>query len=473
MLASPQELLAEFERRIEQRKFYRYKPYPWQAEFHAAGASNPERMLMAANRVGKTRSAAFEVAAHLTGKYPSWWTGRRFDKPTLVWCGSVTNESSRDIVQRELLGDPPESFTGMVPGDCVVGKPTYRQAGVSNVVDAFRVRHVSGGISTCVLKTYEQGWRKWQGVACEVVWLDEEPKSDQEDQAKIFTEALTRTLTAKGVLLVTFTPLLGKTELVMHFMEPKTTGIYLKTATWDEAPHLEEGEKQRLKASYPVHEADARTKGIPMMGEGAVFPISEDSITCDAFETPPYWAQICGVDFGIAVDHPFAYSKLAHDRDNDVVYVTDCFKVSGQTPVYHAAAIRERGDWIPVSWPHDGLGTEKGTGEEIRQQYLKYRVNLLSKNATYDDDRGNHVEPGIIDMYERMRTGRWKVFRHLHPWLEEFRRYHRKDGKIVKIFDDAISSSRYALMMLRYAAPRMTLGAPPARPKAPRLRNFG
>ena len=61
-----------------------YSPYPWQLEFHERGIDNPERMLMAANRVGKTVSAACEVSYHLTGDYPKWWTGKRFDRPTLV-----------------------------------------------------------------------------------------------------------------------------------------------------------------------------------------------------------------------------------------------------------------------------------------------------------------------------------------------------------------------------------------------------
>ena len=52
------------------------------------------------------------------------------------------------------------------------------------------------------------------------------------------------------------------------------------------------------------------------------------------------------------------------------------------------------------------------------------------------------VEAGLMDMLTRMQTGRFKVFRHLNDWFEEFRIYHRKDGKVVKEGDDLIS---YAL----------------------------
>jgi hypothetical protein len=50
-----------------------------------------------------------------------------------------------------------------------------------------------------------------------------------------------------------------------------------------------------------------------------------------------------------------------------------------------------------------------------------------------------------------MQTGRLKVFRHLADWLEEFRLYHRKDGRIVALRDDLLSATRYALMCLRFA----------------------
>jgi len=72
--------------------------YSWQQEWHNAGAEFPERMLMAANQVGKTRTAGAETAIHATGLYPPWWKGRVFDHPVDWWCGSVTNESSKDII---------------------------------------------------------------------------------------------------------------------------------------------------------------------------------------------------------------------------------------------------------------------------------------------------------------------------------------------------------------------------------------
>lgn len=431
---------------------------PWQVEFHAAGIDNQERMLMAANRVGKTMSAACEMTYHLTGDYPEWWKGKRFDGPILAWTGSPTNETSKDIVQTELLGGLGESLgTGWIPKAKIAGRPTTRQAGVKNVIDSFQVRHKLGGLSLCVLKTYEQGWQKWQGTAPHVVWLDEEP-----DDYKIFSEAQTRILTSHGIVFVTFTPLSGVTELVDHFRNGGD-GIYLKGATWDDAPHLSQEDKDRLAASYRDHERDARTKGVPMMGEGAIFPISDEKIKCEPFEIPKHFARLKGCDFGY--EHAGAGSEIAWDRGQDIIYVVDCYKERRQLAPYHAAWFNKSNRWIPVSWPHDGMNTAKGSiGEKVKEAYVNHGVNMLPKSARYPKATGQDKEKGgsqdqwpIIDeMRERMMTGRLKVFSHLAPWFEEKRSYHIRmsnAGKveIVARNDDILKSTMYAIMMKRYA----------------------
>jgi phage terminase large subunit-like protein len=465
------ELTKLFLQSVKLNKIATYRPYHWQAEFHEAGSLNAERMLMAANRVGKTASAAAEVSYHLTGDYPEWWVGRKFDQPVLAWTGSPTNETSKDIVQTELIGDLGESMgTGWVPRGKLVGKPTTRQAGVKNVVDSFKVRHRSGGVSTCVLKTYEQGWQKWQGTAPHVVWLDEEP-----DDYKIFSEAQTRILTSKGIVLVTFTPLSGVTELVDHFMKGGN-GIYLRGATWDDAPHLSKDDKDRLAASYRDHEREARTKGVPMMGEGAVFPVSDEKIKIDPIQVPGHWARIKGCDFGI--DHPAAGVEIAWDRDQDVIYVIDCYRKKDEFAAYHAAWFNKSNKFIPVAWPHDGMNREKQGGKTLAQHYRDHGVNMLSKSARYpkapgeETDKGGPqpVEPIVDEVLERMALGKFKVFSTLSEWFEEKRSYHRKDGKIVDRRDDILKATFYAVMMKRYAvAPDSFVGrrhGMPARPIA-------
>lgn len=459
-LAKLELLLAKFHRQVAGQRLITYAPYPWQKEFHAAGAHNPERMLMAANRVGKTMCAAVEVSYHMTGDYPEWWEGKRFTKPVLVWTGSPTNETSKDIVQTELLGGLGEKLgTGWIPRARLVGQPTTRQAGVKSVVDTFQVRHSSGGLSSAVLKTYEQGWQKWQGTAPHVVWDDEEP-----DDYMIYVESQTRILTSNGILLVTFTPLRGRTKLVEHFQAGKP-GTYMRGATWDDAPHIESKAKADLLARYPDYQRDARTRGIPMMGEGAIFPVHDDLIRVDPFKIPDHFARIKSIDFGI--NHPGAGVEAAWDRDLDVWHVIDCYKKANETAPYHAAWLNKGDRRIPVAWPHDGMNREKSGGKTLADHYREHGVNMLSKSARYPkvpgdtSDKGGPqpVEPIVDELLERMMTGRFKVFSHLAPFFDEKNSYHRENGVIVARNDDIIKAVGYGLMMRRYAIAPDSYGA--------------
>lgn len=218
--------------------------------------------------------------------------------------------------------------------------------------------------------------------------------------------------------------------------------------TIDDAEHYTPEQRQAIIDSYPPHEREARIKGIPSMGSGRVFPVSEEQIVCEPREIPGHWPQIVGIDFGW--DHPFAAMRLAWDRDNDRVYVISEYAQRETTPVIHAASVKPWGAWIPVAWPHDGLQHDKGSGESLAKQYEAQGLNLLDEKATFEDG-GNGVEAGVMDMLDRMQTGRWKVFSTCGGWLQEFRLYHRIDGLIVKERDDRISASRYGLMMLRFA----------------------
>lgn len=203
-----------------------------------------------------------------------------------------------------------------------------------------------------------------------------------------------------------------------------------------------------ITAGYPAHERDARARGIPQLGSGAVFPVEQALYKCAPFKIPPHFRQINGLDFGW--DHPFASTRCAYDADNDVFYVCAEYRQREQTPIIHAAAIKPWGVWIPCAWPPDGLQHEKGAGKALAPQYREQGLNLLEEWATFEDG-GVSVEAGVMDILDRMKTGRWKVFETCGAWLEEASYYHRKEGQIVKERDDLISASRYALMMRRFA----------------------
>lgn len=220
------------------------------------------------------------------------------------------------------------------------------------------------------------------------------------------------------------------------------------TMTIDDAGHYSPEQRAAIIASYLPHEREARAKGIPVLGSGRIFPVPEDDIKCDAFEIPRHFVQIGGIDFGW--DHPTAAICLAWDRDQDVVYVTKAHRLKEATPVIHAAALRPWGDWLPWAWPHDGLQHDKGSGEQLMAQYKAQGLGMLHERATFDDG-SNGVEAGLMLMLDMMQSGRFKVFSHLNDWFDEYRLYHRKDGKVVKEYDDLMSATRYALMMRRFA----------------------
>ena len=187
--------------------------YAKHLEFFAAGNNHRERCFLAANRIGKTEGVgAFECTVHLTGRYPRWWLGRRFNGPIVAWAAGKDNLTTRDIIQKALLGQQ-EVGTGMIPADTIVR--TTSRAGIGNAIESIFVRHVSGGISEIGLKSYEQGSESFQGTARHIVWLDEEPSLD------IYAEALLRTMTVDGMVICTFTPLLGMSDVVRYFLDIK------------------------------------------------------------------------------------------------------------------------------------------------------------------------------------------------------------------------------------------------------------
>lgn len=446
-------LLEEKKRRVEGNKLRAYQAYAKQKEFHAAGGAFRERLLMAGNQLGKTWSAGFETAMHLTGRYPDWWKGRAFDKAVAGWAAGVTSEVTRDSVQRVLCGRSNAIGTGAIPRDAIKEKSMKR--GVADAIDTMVIRwggggDVQAGESLLGFKSYDQGREKFQAETLDLVWLDEEPDAD------IYTESLTRTNATRGIVYMTFTPLKGMSEVVKRFLMDKTPGTNVTTMTIDDAEHYTPEQRAEIIASYPAHERDARTKGIPTLGSGRIFPIADDVISVEPFEIPKHWAQIAGIDFGW--DHPSAAVKLAWDRDADVVYVTAAHRQKEQTPVMFAATVKPWGEWLPWAWPHDGLQHDKGSGQALRDQYATQGLSMLADKATHpptegepEGSGGNGVEAGVMDMFDRMQSGRLKVFSHLKDWFDEFRMYHRKDGKIVKLDDDLLSATRYANMMKRFA----------------------
>jgi phage terminase large subunit-like protein len=351
-------------------------------------------------------------------------------------------EVVRDTVQKLLVGRPGQIGTGAIPKDALGELVTAR--GIADLLDVVKVRHASGGISLIGLKTYASGREKFQGESLDWAWADEECPID------IYTELLTRTNVGNGPVWMTFTPLLGVSEVVRRFLHERSPDRQVVTMTIDDVDHYAEDEKQRIIASYPEHEKEARVKGIPVLGSGRIFPVMKDRIAIEHRDIPPHWPRIGGMDFGW--DHPFAAVELAWDRDTDTAYLTKAYRIRETTPVIHAAALRSWGKELRWAWPRDGRReTLEGAGIALAEQYKEQGLKMLHEHAQFEDGSVS-VEAGLMAMLTRMQTGKFKVFKHLNDSWEEFRLYHRKDGKVVKEGDDLMAATRYAIMMFRFAS---------------------
>ncbi len=427
-----------------------FRPYKKQLQHFKLGKSKRERLFMAGNQLGKSDAGALETAYHLTGDYPDWWPGRKWTRPTTGWAAGETALVTRDVQQKKLCGPPGVTSlygTGLIPKDRFADKPSMSRS-ATDAYDTIQVAHKSGGVSTLKFKSYEQGRTKFQGDTIDFVWLDEEPPMD------VFQEALTRTTATKGFLFMTFTPLKGRSDVVLRFTDEPSPDRVITMMTIDDVAaephgHITPEDRDIIVAGYLPHEREARAKGIPLLGSGKVFITPEEDILEDAIEDiPAHWAKLVMLDFGIG--HPFGWVLGLIDRDLDVIHIHTAQRMSDMVPAMHARNIMFIAAEVPVAWPHDGAQREKGTGIPLSRLYKAEGLKMLDKHAQFEDGT-NSVEAGILEMDQRFKSGRLKFARHLTDLVEEYRFYHRKDGLIVKIKDDLMDCVRGIIMMKRFA----------------------
>jgi hypothetical protein len=247
---------------------------------------------------------------------------------------------------------------------------------------------------------------------------------------------------------MTFTPLKGRSSVVLRFLDEPDENRGVTSMTIDDALHIPPEERAKIISAFLPHEREARARGVPTLGSGRIFMTPEGIITEPPLEyIPPQWSKLWGIDFGIG--HPFAAVLLLWDRDNDVIHVHHAYRIADALPIQHAHAMKQIGAAVPVAWPKDGGDREKSSGEPLAASYKKHDLRMLADHATWPDG-GVSTEAGILEMDERMKSGRFKVAAHLSEWFEEYRFYHRKDGLIVKLKDDLLSATRIAVMAKRF-----------------------
>lgn len=462
--AELEQLLLLLEEKKRREEVYRYRHmyplmYAWQQEFIASTKAHSQSALIAANRIGKTRTGTYMDAIHALGDYPGEWEGHRFDHAPLIWCLGHSGEKTRDLLQTPIVGrkEGDTFIGGLIPPERIIGYESM--TGTPNAVRTVLIRHALGGVARIQFWSYSQGQHALMGDNVDWFHIDEEP-----EDTDIYPQVLTRTATGDngrgGRGILTLTPENGRTELVIKFLDEPTAGQICMQKGWDDAPHLSERIKEELLASYPKHQRDMRTKGIPMLGHGRIYDLAEDDIVCAPFPIPKHFRVIDGMDFGW--DHPQAQVQLVIDDEQQMFYITRAWKKSLTKPIEAWGATKTWAQHVPTAWPADGLQHEKGSAKQQKAYYVEAGFTLLPEHATWPDG-SNGVEAGLFEIRDLMMSGKFKVFEGLRDLITELLQYHRKpNGQINKTVDDILDAMRYAYMMRRFAVRYGDIGPPKA-----------
>lgn len=431
--------------------------YPKHLSFFAGGRAHRERLFIAANRVGKTRGACYELALHLTGLYPAWWEGRRFDHPVRAWAAGTSSKKVKEILQEELFGPVGAWGTGMIPKSHLLHL-TKAASSIADLIETATVYHVSGGASVLTLKYYEQGREAFEGTFQDVILEDEEPPLVIHAENVLRTMDTTGTGQGNGLLMTTFTPLEGLSDTVMHFLpdgqipdDPDQGGKYIVNATWDDVPHLDAATKTELLAAIPPYQRDARSRGIPVLGAGVIYPVPEDDYLVDDFAIPQHWRRAYALDVGW---NRTAALWGAYDQEHDQWTLYHEYYRSQAEPSIHATAIKAPGAWIPGLFDPGARHRAMQDGRQILQDYRDLGLELSEANSA--------VEAGLFQVWERLSTGRLKVCRSLTNWRKEARLYRRDDkGNVVKKDDHLMDDTRYLVLSGAAVARVQTPPRPP------------
>jgi hypothetical protein len=217
---------------------------------------------------------------------------------------------------------------------------------------------------------------------------------------------------------------------------------YVVQAGWANVPHISQQDIDDMSKSLSPHQLDARRYGKPSLGAGAIYPIPEDDFLCEPFQIPGWYHRIYGLDVGWKKT---AAIWLAVDRDTDIAYAySEHYRGQAEAPI-HAKGIRLRGEWIPGVIDTAARGRSQVDGKTLWKLYLEERLILNKANKA--------VEAGLMEVLDRLSTGRLKIFNTLQNTLGEIRLYRRDEkGRIVKENDHLMDALRYAVMRLELAS---------------------
>ncbi|HBV5677858.1 TPA: hypothetical protein MD163_004999 [Klebsiella aerogenes] len=421
-------LYALVEKKKEFKRFNKlayWKPYPFQAQWIEASKHYKQRYLSAANRIGKTYGACAELAIHLTGLYPEWWNGAVIDEPesSVYWCIGVSQESVNNVLMKELLGvsdcrDLSQIGTGAIPKECIdvwsMVKDGQRCLKVG-------IKHAKGYKNILHFFASTQKESVLMGASVKYILLDEQ----FDNETEIYAQCVTRTATTEGFISVTATPEHGITPLWEKFSKDDSGYLYFQIATWDDAPHLTEEAKQNLLAGYTTeYEKEMRSRGIPVLGSGAVYPFGEKEIdgvlTIDQIKSNPFaYKLLWGCDFGYSSNESADPSTLiltAYEMETDRIYIVDEWNSKqdakknrlAHMPEHMANVIKASAfPYAPLLVPHDAKKQIDGLGTNVTRlsELKRYGVNVLPQVFEIPHQLTN----GAIEKPKHSRSLHWTI----------------------------------------------------------------
>lgn len=403
---------------------YRRELYNASMNIMAAGKDHRFRCFAGGNRTGKSFWLATEIAYHVTGEYPEWWDGRILKKPRAAWIICESGKLWRDSLQKLLFGESGEEIgTGLLPlaeKNNGVGITNYSALeGTSGGIGSCIIKHKKGHTVQIVIKTNEMEREQFQAAKVDVIGFDEEPKPF------IYTECLMRLMGTgekePGIAMLAFTPLKGLSEVVLKFLPngvfPKDGVIesgsqrYVCAVDWDHTPHLTKEDKEELLKDIPLNERDSRTKGIPGLGSGRIYPVEEEFVVCEPFRVPEDWKRAYGLDFGWVAT---AVVWIAENPSTKVRYIYGEYKRGHVIDDIHIQAIKDRGIYIKGAYdPSEGGRKDDGT---LRSGYFKSKGLSLVAGV-------NNIDAGIARLYGQFETGSLKIMSTCPEIIKEFRLY--------------------------------------------------
>ena len=442
---------------FNQLKYFR--PFDHQRRFFTTYASD-RRGILAANRIGKTVSTCYETAMHLTGIYPDWWTGHRFNKPITAMVAGEGWSQVAMVLQNELLGTQDIKIreqlgTGAIPLQNII-QETMRCDGANAI--GVEIRHVKGK-SYLLFANYTQEVRQMQGFKLDLAVFDEQPPDD------FFSEIVTRTATTQGKILCSFTPLKGLNGLVSKFWNREEGYDFIRVA-WDDVPEYDPwGEpfllketRQQLERDYLPHEREARIAGKPVMGQGAVFQLR----TWPTYKTGefnfremPGIHRVIALDLGLVNDKTVISLMYWHPQEREAwlhrqICVTGIEEANPTNYINHL--LRPEVFGTPIVLPPDAgtAGRYTMSSLSIRELFEQYELNVWNKPIMNPpDSQGrttNHKAYGINVMRQMLEAGTLHINENCSDFLREAQNYYVDPQGRFSDPDDCIDSARYGLL---------------------------